>query len=685
MSIVADASGNLAVRQPSFNPGAILVRACQQAFLKLNPAYLRKKRPLLIIEAAATVSLFVLFKDAFERSPSVPFDWWVTVLLWLALLSSNFAESLAEARAKAHADALRLERGELMARRQSGHSFEFVAASRLSAGDTVVVEASEIIPADGEVIDGIATVDESVITGESAPVIRESDHGLSSVSAGTRVLSDKLIIRVTSPPGESMLDRMARALEGLERHRTPDETQKSRLIASFTLCAVAAVVLLSPFGIYAVLGIGNLSVATVLSGLTVSLMPLSIAALLPVIGVAGLDRVMRDRVLVTDPTAVEAAAHIDVALLDKTGTITVGDREAVEFVALPSVSEQELAYAAYLSSYADETPEGRSTLRLASKRYGIHKVEIVGAQFIPFSAYTRMSGVDMHGVKLRKGATANIATFVREQGGAVVPEYDATATAIARTGGTPLGVADGGRLLGIVHLRDIVKTGAKNRISELSSMGIRPVMITGDNPITAAAIAQETGFDAVVAQATPADKLAYIKREQAAGHRVAMTGDGINDAPALAQADIGLAMYSGAHAAREAGNMVDLDNDPAKLLEVALIARGMLVTRSAITAFSLAKCVMNFVVFLLIILPACYPVLHKYAILPVSLLPACIISALCCSTFFMIVLAPAALFGIGSRTKNAAGLSFLFGLAGLILPLLWMWLGKAVLGNVTLY
>ncbi len=685
MSIVADASGKLVAGPSSVRNSAIAARAFRQAATKLNPGYLRKKRALLVIEVAATVSLVFLIKDVLEHAPSVPFDVWVTVLLWSALLCANFAESLAEARAKAHADALRLERGELMARRICGHSFEYVPASRLCHGDRVVVELGELIPADGEVVEGIAMVDESAITGESAPVIRESEHGLNGVSGGTRVLSDRLIVRVTCPPGESMLDRMARAVEGMERPRTADENNKSRLVATFTACAIVAVVILAPFGIYAVLGLGNLSVAIVLSGLTVALMPLSIASLLPVVGVAGLDRVMRHRVLVTDLRAVEAAARVDIALLDKTGTITMGDRQAVEFIALPGVSEQELAAAAYLSSYADDTPEGRSALLLARQRYGVGDVDIAGAHFIPFSAYTRMSGVDAEGVVLRKGATAAIASFVRVQGGAVAQEYEETAAAIARTGGTPLGVADGARLLGIIHLRDVVKAGAKDRISELRSMGIRPVMITGDNPITAEAIGKETGFVDVVAQATPADKLAYIKREQAAGRRVAMTGDGINDAPALAQANVGLAMFSGASAARDAGNMVDLDNDPAKLLDVARIGRGVLVTRSAVTAFSLAKCTVNFLFFLALILPACYPGLRPHAILPIATLPACIIAALASSVLFLLLLLPLALLGIGSHAKGARGLSLLFALAGLILPLLSVLIGKSLLANVHLY
>lgn len=685
MSIVADASGSITAGRPPLSNGAVVARALRIALAKLSPTALRKKRALLVIESAASVSFAILAKDVIQHSPSVPFDSVVTALLWTALLFATFAEALAEVRAKAHADALRLERGEMMARRRSATGFEFVPASRLNQGDTVVVEAGELIPADGDVIDGIGTVDESVITGESAPVIRESEHGLNAVSAGTRLLSDELIIRVTLPPGESLLDRMAAALEGIERQRTPDENQKSRLVASFTLAAVAAVIILAPFGIYAVLGLGNLSVGAVLSGLTVSLMPLSIGALLPVIGVAGLDRVMRNGVLVTDPAAVEAAAHIDIALLDKTGTITAGNREAVEFIALPGVSEQELARAAYLSSYADDTPEGRSTLNLARQQYGIGHMETGNAHFIPFSAYTRMSGVDDGEVVLRKGATAAIASFVREQHGNVPPEYESEATGIARTGGTPLGVADGSRLLGIIHLKDSVKEGARDGIAGLKHMDIRPVMITGDNPITARAIGKETGFDDVIAQATPADKLAYIKREQAAGRRVAMTGDGINDAPALAQADVGVALYSGATAARDAGNMVDLDNDPAKLLDITKIACGMLITRSAVTAFSLSKCVMNFILFLAIILPACYPALHRYAILPVSLLPVCVISALGCSILALALLMPLALFGIGSHAREAKGISVLFALAGLLFPLLCIWAGKALLAKVDLY
>jgi potassium-transporting ATPase ATP-binding subunit len=679
MGTVAETSGSVAGGQKLGTDANVAARALRRALSKLNPAYLRKRRALLVLEIAAVAATCVLVKDLVGRSLSSSFDFAVTVLIWGALYCSTFLESLAESRAKAHADALRIARGELMARRVSGHSFESVPASRLAQGDTVIVEAGELIPADGEIVDGIATVDESVITGESAPVIRESGHGLNAVSAGTRVLSDGLTIRVTYPPEESLLDRMARAVEGVERQKTPDEIKKSRMLATFTVAAVAAVVILAPFGIYTVLGLGNLSVAAVLSGLTVSLLPLSISALLPVIGVAGLDRVLRHRVLATHPSAVENAAHVDLVLLDKTGTITEGNREATEFIALPGVSEQDLARAVHLSSYSDETPEGRSALRLSRERYGIDHVEMEGAQFLPFSAYTRMSGVDVGSSMVRKGATAAIADFVRSQGGMVPEQYERTSEAIARTGGTPLGVADGSRLLGIIHLRDIVKHGLKDRISQLREMGIRPVMITGDNPITAEAIARETGFEEFVPQATPADKLAYIKREQAAGLRVAMTGDGINDAPALAQADVGLAMYSGATAAKEAGNLVDLDSDPTKLLEITQIARDMRVTRSALAAFSLAKCVSNFVLFLAIIVPACYPALRRYAIFPPSTLPATIVSALICSIFFLFVMFPIALFGLGSYAKKSTSYALFLAVTGLTLPIPSIWFCNSIL------
>src|ERR1700758_2230861 len=544
----------------------IVRRAIVDALVKLNPQKMMGNPVMFVVEIGSVITTALLLKGG----AAFKFNLQITLWLWFTVLFANFAEAMAEGRGKAQADTLRRARSETVANRLFGDGrVETIPSSKLRAGDMVLVSAGEFIPSDGEIIDGVASVDESAITGESAPVIRESGGDRSAVTGGTRVLSDQIKIRITSNPGETFLDRMIALVEGAQRQKTPNEIALNILIAGLTLIFMLAVITLQPFSAFSVAqaGTGQVPSVAVLVSLLVCLIPTTIGGLLSAIGIAGMDRVMQHNVLAMSGKAVEAAGDVNSLLLDKTGTITLGNRQAVEFLPVNGVTAEELADAAQLSSLADETPEGRSVVVLAKEKYGLRGRHIPDheATFIPFSAYTRMSGVDFEGRQLRKGATDAIIKFVVEKGGEVPGNFQEMSDRISRNGGTPLAVCDSSRLLGIIHLKDIVKGGMKERIAQLRRMGIRSIMITGDNPLTAAAIAAEAGVDDFLAQATPKDKLEYIKKEQGAGRLVAMTGDGPTAAPALAQADVGLAMNTGTMAAKEAGNMVDLDSNPTKL------------------------------------------------------------------------------------------------------------------------
>ena len=668
--------------RPLFDP-PIVKRALRDSFLKLNPLTLYKNPVIFVVEiGAAMVSVF-LIRDFANGTPQLGFNFQISLWLWFTVLFANFAEAMAEARGKAQADSLRKTKTDSVARRiLGGGKIEEVSASQLRAGDKVEVVAGNLIPGDGDVIEGIATVDESVITGESAPVIRESGGDRSAVTGGTRVLSDRIVILITSNPGETFLDRMIALVEGAERQRTPNEIALNILIAGLTLIFLMAVASLEPFATYAVnsSGAGAVPSMAVLISLLVCLIPTTIGGLLSAIGIAGMDRVMQHNVLAMSGRAVEASGDINTLLLDKTGTITLGNRQAVEFICFPGVTETEMADAAQLSSLADETPEGRSIVVLAKEKYGLRGREVAAheARFIPFSAYTRMSGVDIDGRMLRKGASQSIAHFVEDLGGHVPEAFHDVADSISRSGGTPLAVADGARALGIINLKDIVKGGMSERIGQLRAMGIRSVMITGDNPLTAAAIAAESGVDDFLAQATPADKLAYIKKEQGEGRLVAMTGDGTNDAPALAQADVGLEMNTGTTAAKEAGNMVDLDSNPTKLIEVVAIGKQLLITRGALTTFSIANDVAKYFAIIPAMFTATYPALARFNIMGLHSPQSAVLAAVIFNALIIIALVPLALRGVKYRPVGAASLLrrnlLIYGLGGIVAPFPGIWL-----------
>jgi K+-transporting ATPase ATPase B chain len=656
--------------RPLFDP-EIIRRAIAAAFAKLNPATLWKNPVIFVVEIGALMTTGLLFTAADHG-----FTLQISLWLWFTVLFANFAEGMAEARGKAQADALRKTKTDSVAKRQSANGkMEEVAASQLRAGDVVICETGDIIPGDGDVIDGIATVDESVITGESAPVIRESGGDRSAVTGGTKVLSDQITIRITSNPGETFLDRMIALVEGAERQKTPNEIALNILIAGLTLIFLMAVVTLQPFAQYA----GSVPSVAVLVSLLVCLIPTTIGGLLSAIGIAGMDRVMQHNVLAMSGKAVEASGDVNTLLLDKTGTITIGNRQAVEFIPVSGVTPSELADAAQLSSLADETPEGRSVVVLAKSQFGLRGREVASheANFIPFSAYTRMSGVDIDGRHLRKGATESIAAFVKEQGGTVPQDLIEAAERVSRQGGTPLAVADGRRALGIIALKDVVKGGMKERLAQLRAMGIRTVMITGDNPLTAAAIAAEAGVDHFLAQASPADKLNYIKKEQAEGRLVAMTGDGTNDAPALAQADVGLAMNTGTMAAKEAGNMVDLDSNPTKLIEVVAIGKQLLITRGALTTFSIANDIAKYFAIIPAMFMVNYPALGALNIMGLHNPQSAVLSAVIFNALIIIVLVPLALRGVQYRPVSAGALLrrnlLIYGLGGVIVPFPGIW------------
>jgi potassium-transporting ATPase ATP-binding subunit len=671
----------LARSRPLFD-GEIVGRAARASFWKLNPVSLMKNPVMLVVEVGAALTTVFLVRDILTGAGAVGFSVQIALWLWFTVLFANFAEAMAEARGKAQADSLRKTKMDALAKRiLSGGRIEQVAASALRAGDLVCCDAGDLIPGDGEVVQGIATIDESVITGESAPVIRESGGDRSAVTGGTKVLSDQIQVRITSNPGETFLDRMIALVEGAERQKTPNEIALNILIAGLTLVFLLAVVTLAPYAAFSVAqsGTGHVPSVAVLVSLLVCLIPTTIGGLLSAIGIAGMDRVMQHNVLAMSGRAVEAAGDVNSLLLDKTGTITLGNRQAVEFLTVNGVSEQDLADAAQLSSLADETPEGRSIVILAKEKYGLRGRHIPEgeAEFIPFSAYSRMSGVDFQGRRLRKGSTDSICRFVIEQGGNVPGYFQEMSDRISRSGGTPLAVADGRRLLGVIHLKDIVKGGMKERIAQLRRMGIRSIMITGDNPLTAAAIAAEAGVDDFLAQATPKDKLEYIRKEQAEGRLVAMTGDGTNDAPALAQADVGLAMNTGTMAAKEAGNMVDLDSNPTKLIEVVAIGKQLLITRGALTTFSVANDVSKYFAIIPAMFMAVYPPLAKLNIMGLSTPQSAVLAAVIFNAAIIIALVPLALRGVKYRPVGAASLLrrnlLIYGLGGIIAPFPAIW------------
>jgi K+-transporting ATPase ATPase B chain len=645
---------------------ALVGRAALAAVRKLDPLHLLKNPVIFVTEVGALLTTIGLLARA--KGEPAGFALQIALWLWFTVLFANFAEAMAEGRGKAQADELRKTRASLTARllRADG-SVEPVPAERLRKGDLVVVSAREIIPADGEIVEGAAMVDESAITGESAPVIREAGGDRSAVTGGTRVLSDRIKVRVTADPGTSFLDRMIVLVEGARRQKTPNEIALTILLSALTVIFLVVIMSLRSFGAYS----GVTLTTTVLVALLVCLIPTTIGGLLNAIGIAGIDRMVQKNVLAVSGRAVEAAGDVDVLLLDKTGTITLGDRQAAAFLPAPGVTVEELAHAAQLASLADETPEGRSIVVLA-KKFGLRGRSITdmpGAAFIAFSAQTRMSGVDFETHRIRKGASDAIRMFV---GDSVPIEVDDTVDQVALQGGTPLLVADGSRVLGVVHLKDIVKGGLKDRFERFRAMGIKTVMITGDNPLTAAAIAREAGVDDFIAEAKPEDKMTLIRKEQAAGHLVAMTGDGTNDAPALAQADVGVAMNSGTQAAKEAGNMVDLDSNPTKLIEVVEIGKQMLITRGALTTFSIANDVAKYFAIIPALLVGVFPVIAPLNVMGLRSPASAILSAVIFNALIIIALVPLALRGVRFRPLGAAALLrrnlMIYGLGGLIAP-----------------
>src|SRR6266478_2341722 len=566
----------------------ILGRAVFDSFVKLHPQTLVKNPVMFVVEVGAVLTTFQLAWNVFHRTGQIGFGLQITLWLWFTVLFANFAEAMAEGRGKAQADSLRKARAETHAHLlKSDGCTELVPSSKLRSGDIVLVAAGEFIPGDGEVIEGVASVDESAITGESAPVIRESGGDRSAVTGGTRVLSDQIKVRISSNPGETFLDRMIRLVEGASRQKTPNEIALNILLAGLTIIFLLAVVTLQPFAIYS----GAPQTVFVLVSLLVCLIPTTIGGLLSAIGIAGMDRLVQHNVLAMSGRAVEAAGDVNTLLLDKTGTITLGNRQAAEFIPAPGITAAEMADAAQLSSLADETPEGRSIVVLAKEQYSLRGRELASheAVFVPFTAQTRMSGVNLDGREIRKGSVDAIVKYLNQFGTSLPREIQASVEQIARSGGTPLVVAENQRALGVIYLKDIVKGGMRERFNQLRAMGIKTVMITGDNPLTAAAIAREAGVDDFLGEATPKDKMDLIRREQGDGKLVAMTGDGTNDAPALAQADVGVAMNTGTQAAKEAGNMVDLDSNPTKLIEIVEIGKQLLMTRGALTTFSITK------------------------------------------------------------------------------------------------
>jgi potassium-transporting ATPase ATP-binding subunit len=659
---------------PAMSSG-LIATAIKDAFYKLNPRTLARNPVMFVVEIVSVLTTILVIRDAVTGAGGLLFSTQITFWLWFTVLFANFAEAIAEGRGKAQADNLRRMRTETQAKRLTSSArrdFATVSALDLKQGDIVLVEAQDIIPSDGDVIEGIASVDESAITGESAPVIRESGGDRSAVTGGTRVLSDWIKVRITAAQGSTFLDRMIALVEGAVRQKTPNEIALNILLAGMTIIFVFATVTIPSFAIYA----GGAVSVIVLVALFVTLIPTTIGALLSAIGIAGMDRLVKFNVLAMSGRAVEAAGDVDTLLLDKTGTITLGNRQASEFIAMPGVGAQELAEAAQLSSFSDETPEGRSIVVLAKEKYGLRERSMSELQvhFIPFSAQTRMSGVDVGGSSIRKGAVDAIIAYVRSKNGSatVPPQLNEITERISRAGGTPLAVAKDDRILGLIHLKDIVKGGIRERFGELRRMGIRTVMITGDNPLTAAAIAAESGVDDFLAQATPEDKLRLIRSEQANGKLVAMCGDGTNDAPALAQADVGVAMQTGTQAAREAGNMVDLDSDPTKLIEVVLIGKQLLITRGALTTFSIANDVAKYFAIIPAMFAAFYPSLNVINIMQLETPQSAILSAVIFNALIIVALIPLALRGVKYHPQSAGRLLLrnliIYGAGGVIVP-----------------
>lgn len=652
---------------------ALVRKAIAESFAKLDPRILYKNPVMFVVEIGALVTTIDLIHGVTKHAPGFGFSLQITLWLWFTVLFANFAEAMAEGRGKAQAETLRKARSETLARRltHSGAE-EKVPGSKLKSGDLVLVSAGEMIPGDGEIIEGIASVDESAITGESAPVIRECGGDRSAVTGGTRVLSDEIKIRITANPGQTFLDRMIRLVEGAERQKTPNEIALNILLAGLTLLFLLAVVTLQPFAIYSAAP-QNLFV---LVSLLVCLIPTTIGGLLSAIGIAGMDRLLRRNVLAMSGRAVEAAGDVDILLLDKTGTITLGNRAATHFFPAPGIEESYLADAAQLSSLADETPEGRSIVVLAKERYNLRgrDLSVHHTAFIPFSAQTRMSGVDIDGREIRKGAREAIARYINERNHSIPAELQQVVDEISNTGGTPLLVAENRRPLGVIALTDVVKGSMRERFAHLRAMGIRTMMITGDNPLTAAAIARQAGVDDFLAEAKPEDKMALIKREQSRGRLVAMTGDGTNDAPALAQADVGVAMNTGTQAAKEAGNMVDLDSNPTKLIEIVEIGKQLLITRGALTTFSVANDVAKYFAIIPAMFAVALPQLGVLNVMHLATPQSAILSAVIFNALIIIALIPLALRGVRYRPLGAAALLrrnlFVYGLGGIVAPFL---------------
>jgi K+-transporting ATPase ATPase B chain len=649
----------------------IVRHAVKDAILKLNPRTMMKKPVMFVVEVGSVITTVLLIKDIANHSPAFGFDLQITAWLWFTVLFANFAEAMAEGRGKAQAETLRRAKSETMANRllPNGHT-ETVPGSKLRAGDLVIVSAGEVIPGDGDVVEGVASVDESAITGESAPVIRESGGDRCAVTGGTRVLSDQIRVQITSNPGETFLDRMIALVEGAERQKTPNEIALNILLAGLTVIFLLAVVTLQPFAQYS----NAPQTVFVLVSLLVCLIPTTIGGLLSAIGIAGMDRLVQHNVLAMSGRAVEAAGDVNTLLLDKTGTITLGNRQASEFIAAQGVSNDQLADAAQLSSLPDETPEGRSIVVLAKEKYNLRGRELksLQAHFVPFTAQTRMSGVDLDGRVIRKGAADAIERHLQENGGQLPREVQASVETISHSGGTPLVVSENNRALGVIHLKDIVKGGMRERFTQLRSMGIRTVMITGDNPLTAAAIAREAGVDDFLAQATPKDKMDLIRREQTEGKLVAMTGDGTNDAPALAQADVGVAMNTGTQAAKEAGNMVDLDSNPTKLIEIVEIGKQLLMTRGSLTTFSIANDVAKYFAIIPAMFAEKFQVLNALNIMRLATPQSAVLSAVIFNALIIIALIPLALRGVKYIPMSAEALLrrnlLLYGLGGVIVP-----------------
>ncbi|MEV6926266.1 potassium-transporting ATPase subunit KdpB [Dactylosporangium sp. NPDC051485] len=667
-------------------------RSAPDALRKLNPATLWRNPVMFLVEVGSVFTTVLAVAH-----PSV-FAWVITVWLWLTVLFANMAEAVAEGRGKAQAATLRKAKQDTVAYRPDGTT---VKASELRLGDVVVVEAGQVIPGDGDVIEGIASVDESAITGESAPVIRESGGDRSAVTGGTKVLSDRIVVRITQKPGESFIDRMISLVEGANRQKTPNEIALNILLASLTIIFLLAVATLQPLAIYskAVQAFAPDSAALnadgvtgiVLVSLLVCLIPTTIGALLSAIGIAGMDRLVQRNVLATSGRAVEAAGDVNTLLLDKTGTITLGNRQAGDLLPVEGVGIEELAEAAQLSSLADETPEGRSIVVYAKEHHGLRERDVTGATWVPFTAQTRMSGVDIDGREVRKGAATAVMKWVREHGGHPTNEVGSIVDAVSTMGGTPLVVAERvegrpARTLGVIHLKDVVKRGMRERFDEMRRMGIRTVMITGDNPLTARAIAEEAGVDDFLAEATPEDKMALIKQEQTGGKLVAMTGDGTNDAPALAQADVGVAMNTGTSAAKEAGNMVDLDSDPTKLIEIVEIGKQLLITRGALTTFSIANDIAKYFAIIPAMFAAIYPGLDALNIMRLHSPTSAILSAVVFNALVIVALVPLALRGVRYRPSSAAAMLrrnlLVYGLGGIIVPFIGIKIIDLIIMNI---